>query len=65
MLMVMKRKLETNTYIRETRFEKKPWGSPGGSVVEHLPSAQGVFLGSQDRVCLLYTSDAADDVSWV
>ena len=28
----------------------KPWGTPGGSVVEHLPSAQGVILGSQDRV---------------
>ena len=24
--------------------------TPGGSVVEHLPSAQGVILGSQDRV---------------
>ena len=25
-------------------------GHPGGSVVEHLPSAQGVTLGSRDRV---------------
>ena len=32
------------------RFETKPWGTPGGSVVEHVPSAQGVILGSQDRV---------------
>ena len=32
------------------RFESKHRGTSGGSVVEHLPSAQGVNLGSQDPV---------------
>ena len=34
-----------------TFIEKKPIpGHLGGSAVEHPPSAQGVTLGSQDRV---------------
>ena len=31
-------------------FEEDWMGRPGGSVVEHLPSAQDVILGSRDRV---------------
>ena len=32
------------------RIESWTRGTPGGSVVELLPSAQGVILGSWDRV---------------
>ena len=31
-------------------FKQEEWGHQGGSMVEHLPSAQGVIPGSWDRV---------------
>ena len=39
------------SFVQERRELEKPHGgAPGGSVVEHLPSAQVVILGSWDQV---------------
>ena len=37
-------------YVLKKKQKNINSGAPGGSVVEHLPSAQGVNLGSQDQV---------------
>ena len=41
---------EDTREIRTLTFKMYLQGRLGGSVVEHLPSAQGVTPGSQDRV---------------